>query len=144
VSLSAPGGVAVSTSGVVYIADTSRNCVRSVTGTTVNQVAGGGSNTACTFTGAAGGVSLSAPSGVALDSSGRVLIADSTRRCVRMVGLGTIAPVAGTGTSGTTGDGGPAIGALLNTPAAVGANASGDVWVADAGASRVRRVEGPL
>jgi signal peptidase I len=144
VSLSAPGGVAVDSSGNVYIADTSRNCIRKVVGTTVSQVAGGGATTTC-GTVAVGSVSLSAPAGVAVDSSGRVVIADGGRNCVRMVSGTNVVQVAGTaGTAGSTGDNGPAAGALTTTPSAIAANTSGDLWFADAGTHRVRRVEGPL
>lgn len=143
VSLSQPNAVALNAAGDVFIADTSRNCIRKVTAGNVSQVAGGGASGACSFAGAATAVALTAPSGVAVDSLGRVVIADSTPRCLRMVSAGNVSQFAGTGTSGSTGDNGPAIAALLTTPNAVTANASGDVWVADAGSHRVRRVEGP-
>jgi hypothetical protein len=61
-----------------------------------------------------------------------------------LVSGATVSQLAGTGTSGSTGDNGPAVGALFTTPAAVTADASGDVWIVDAGTHRVRRVEGPL
>jgi signal peptidase I len=144
VSLRAPRGVAVDSSGSVYIADTGRNCIRSVSGGTVNQVAGGGASTACTFSGAATAVSLSTPAGVEVDASGRVIVSDGGRRCARLVSGATVSQLAGTGTSGSTGDNGPAVGALFTTPAAVTADASGDVWIADAGTHRVQSVEGPL
>jgi len=138
-----PTGVAVDASGNVYIADTGSSCIRKVSAGTVSQFAGGGANTACSFAGAATAVSLSVPTGVDVDSSGRVVIADSGRRCVRLVTSGNVSQLAATGTSGSTGDNGPAIAALMTTPAGLAANASGDVWVVDAGNHRVRRVEGP-
>jgi sugar lactone lactonase YvrE len=143
VSLSLPSAVAVDSSGTVYIADTTNNCIRKVASGTVSQVAGGGATTTCSFAGTASTVSLSAPTGVAIDSSGRVVVADSGRRCVRLVSGTSIGLLAGTGTSGSTGDNGPAIAALLITPAGVAANSSGDVWIVDSGTHRVRRVEGP-
>lgn len=144
VSLNAPRGVAVDASGTLFIADTGRNCIRRVTSGTVSQVAGGGASTACTFTGAATAVSLNAPSGVAVDTSGRVIVSDGGRRCVRMVTGGAVAQLAGTGAPGSTGDDGPAVGARLSTPAAVASHPSGTVWIADAGTHRVRRVVGPI
>jgi len=136
--------VDIDASGNVYIADTGSACVRKVASGTVSQFAGGGSNTACTYTGAATGVSLSAPGGIAVDSLGRVLIADTSRRCVRIVDSGTVRLVAGTGTSGNLGDNGPAVAARLSTPSDVGANATGDLWIADTGTDRIRMVQGPV
>ena len=137
--------VAVDSSGNVYIADSGSACIRKVAGGNVSQFAGGGANSACTYAGAATAVSLSAPGGVAVDSSGRVVIADTSRRCVRIVDTsGNVSQVAGTGSSGSTGDGGPAVAALFNAPSDVTANASGNIWIADTGTDRVRRVQGPL
>ena len=61
-----------------------------------------------------------------------------------MVTGGNVSLLAGTGTSGSTGDNGPAVAALFNTPADVATASSGDVWIVDAGTHRVRRVEGPV
>ena len=144
VSLSGPAGLAVDASGNVYIVDRGRNCVRKVTGTNIARFAGGGANTACTYAGLATAVSLNAPSGIAIDSTGRVVIVDGARNCVRLVTGANIGPMAGTGTAGLTGDNGPAIAARLSTPGLVAANASGDVWIADTLSNRIRRVEGPL
>jgi sugar lactone lactonase YvrE len=135
--------VAVDSGGNLYIADAGSNCIRKVAAGVVSQLAGGGASTACSFAGAATAVSLSGPTGVDVDSSGRVLVADSGRRCVRLVTSGNVTLLAGTGTSGSTGDNGPAIAALLSTPSGLDADASGDVWIADTGTDRIRRVEGP-
>ena len=136
--------VAVDASGNVYIADTGSNCIRKVASGNVSQYAGGGATTTCTSTVAATAFSLSGPTGVAIDSSGRLVIADTGRRCVQMVSSGNISQVAGTGTSGSTGDGGPAVAALMNTPSCVGANASGNLWVGDSVIDRVRQIKGPV
>jgi signal peptidase I len=145
VSMSAPAGVAVDSSGTVYIADTGRNCIRKVVGTTVSQVAGGGATTTC-GTVAIGSVSLSGPTGVAVDSTGRVVFTDNARFCIRMVSGANVVAIAGTGTAGFSGDNGPAIAALVNTPTGIAANASGDVWFSDTGTTMhsVRRIEGVL
>jgi signal peptidase I len=143
-SLNAPAALDIASTGNVYVADTGNNCIRKVAGTTVSQVAGGGANTACTYAGAASGVSLSAPVGVAVDSTGRVVVSDTGHSCIRLVTGANIGLMAGTGTAGSTGDNGPALGATLSGPSGLAAASNGDVWTADTANSRVRRVEGPL
>jgi hypothetical protein len=143
-TLAGPSSVAVDSSGNLYIADTTNNCIRVVASGAISLFAGTGATAACSTAAGATTVSLSAPAGVAVDSLGRVLIADSGRRCVRMVTSGNIGLVAGAGTSGSTGDNGPAVAARFITPAGVAFDGAGDVFIADAGTHRVRRVEGPL
>ena len=55
---------------------------------------------------------------------------------------GDIYTVAGNGTGGFSGDGGPAVGAELNHPQGVAVDAAGDLLVADAGSNRIREVAG--
>jgi signal peptidase I len=142
--LAAPQGVAVSANGDVLIADTGRNCVRRISGTNATLVAGGGASTSCTSATTPTGVSLSSPEAVALASNGDVLIADTGRRCVRRATATTVTQVAFTGSNGTAGDNGPAIGATVRSPAGVTITTGGDLLVSDrannSGANDVRRV----
>lgn len=148
VSLSAPSGVAVDASGTnVYVADTNRVCVRKVSAGTYSHVAGGGATTGCTTSGAATAVSLSAPGAVSVDGSGRVFIADTGRRCVRMVSAGSYSWVGFTGGNSSSGDNGPVFGATIRIPASVALDAAGNIYVTDqsaaSGSSRVRVIVGP-
>ena len=70
---------------------------------TYSHVLGGGATTTCASTGAATAVALSVPEGIALDASGRVLVTESTRRCVRAVTGTNYSHVALTGTNSTRG-----------------------------------------
>ena len=142
--LNTPSDVAVDASGAVYVADTANNCVRKVAAGAISLLAGNGANTACAFVGAATSASLSGPLGATVDSSGRIVIADSGRNCVRLVTGTNVELMAGTGTAGSTGDNGPAIAALVNAPNGVAASSTGAVWVADTSNNRVRRVVGPF
>ena len=87
--------------------------------------------------------SLNFPQGVAVDSQGNIYIADTFNHRVRRVDgrTGIITTIAGTGTVGFAGDGGPAADAQLATPTALGLDAVGNLYVLDRGNRRVRRVE---
>jgi hypothetical protein len=85
------------------------------------------------------------PSGVFVDQSGAIFIADSANNLVRRVdaNTGLIATVAGNGTSGFSGDGSLATSAELSFPLSVGVDASGQMWIADSTNNRVRQVDAP-
>jgi uncharacterized protein (TIGR03437 family) len=93
-----------------------------------------------------GGPAVAAPlgsaEGIALDSAGNLYIADAAASRVRKIhlGSGVISTVAGIGTPGFTGDGGPAAEAQLNTPYDVAVDSKGNVYIADLGNGRVRKV----
>jgi signal peptidase I len=146
-SLSTPTDVTVDVSGTVYVADTGRNCVRKVVGTTFSHVLGGGATTACATSGPATSVALAAPEGVAVDDTGRVLVVEASRRCVRSVSGGTYAQVALTGTNSSVGDNGPALSATMRAPSGIAVSADGDLLLSDrstsAGGSEIRRIIGP-
>ena len=84
---------------------------------------------------------LSDAQGVALDAAGNIYIADADNHRVRRVRPdGIIETAAGTGVPGFSGDGGEAVRALLNAPYGVAVDASGNLFIADLGNRRVRRV----
>ena len=147
--LAGPAGVAVDpTTGAVIVADTGRSCVRRIAGGNATLVAGGGATTACSTTGPASAVSLSAPEGVDVDPTGRVVISDTGRSCLRQVSGATVSPLGFTGTAGSTGDGGPVWASLVRSPAGPAIDVDGDVLVSDrsstAGSNRVRAIRTPL
>ena len=76
-----------------------------------------------------------------MDASGNIFIADTFNYRIREVSTsGTITTVAGNGTQGFSGDGGPATSAMLNNPYAVTVDSSGNVFIADSGNNRIREV----
>src|SRR5215208_4674453 len=92
-----------------------------------------------------GGVATSAairdPLGVAVAANGDRYIVDYGSNKVRKVtAAGVISTFAGTGTAGLSGDGGAATSARLNAPADVAIDAAGNVYIADSGNSRIRKV----
>ncbi|TMC29793.1 MAG: hypothetical protein E6J27_04665 [Chloroflexi bacterium] len=84
---------------------------------------------------------LLAPAGVALDPAGNLYIADTADHRIRKVTPGgTISTYAGSGNFGFSGDGGPATAAELNFPRDVALDPAGNLYIADSGNSRIRKV----
>ena len=84
------------------------------------------------------------PQSVALDGSANALyVADSINAVVRKITLssGAVSTVVGNGNAGFGGDGGPAIQALLNTPTGLAVDGGGNLYIADEGNNRIRRVD---
>jgi len=139
--LASPTGVAVDRQGIVYIADHGNARVRKVNGKTITTIAGTSSAGFSGDGGPATAAQLSQPDGLAVDAQGNVYIADYGNHRVRKVNpAGVITTIAGTGKQGFSGDGGPATAAQLDFPEGVGVDGRGNVYIADTGNSRVRRV----
>lgn len=141
--ISAATGIAVDGAGTVYVADTTNNRIRriDVVSGIIETIAGTGAGASSGDGGSAVAAEVNAPRGIAIDAGGDVLFTDGDRIRKIDVTTGLIDAVAGTGTSGFSGDGGPATGALLVQPSSVAANATGDVFIADTGNQRIRRVD---
>jgi hypothetical protein len=140
--LNSPAGMAIDTAGNLYITDQGDSRTRKVTPAgTITTVAGSGTAGFSGDGGPAGAALLNSPLGVTLDSTGNVYIADVVNNRIRKVTAdGIISTVAGNGTADYTGDGGPATAASLNTPTGVAADGTGNLYVADAGNNRIRKV----
>lgn len=131
--VSNPSGLAFDQSGNLYIAEPFDSRVRKVTpGGTITTFAGNSHAGYSGDGGPAGFAQLSTPVDVKTDSSGNLYIADLTASVVRKVASnGIITTVAGTGTKGFTGDGGPATQARLSGAAAVAVDPAGNLFIAD-------------
>jgi sugar lactone lactonase YvrE len=136
--LNGPAGVALDTSGNLYIADTGNNRIRKVSNGVITTVAGNGIAGFSGDNGPATSAQLNGPVGVALDSTGVLYIAGAQR--IRMVSNGMISTVAGNGTGGFSGDNGPATSAQLYFPDAVAVDTSGNLYIADLYNRRIRKV----
>ncbi len=141
--LNRPYSVAVDGAGNVYIADALNHSVRKIAGGTMSTVVGNGFGVQ--GSGGDGGPATSAildtPTAILLDSSGNLYIADTLNNRVRKVGTdGNINTVAGNGAANSTGDGGPATSASLNSPEGLALDGSGNLYISDTAGHRVRKV----
>lgn len=138
-----PEEVVADSAGNVYIADTWNCRVRRVdpSGRIVT-VAGTGKHGYSGDGGPAAEASLNVPKGLALNPKGNLYVADSKNNRIRMIDAsGTITTIAGTGRSGFTGDGGPAVEARLRYPCGVAVDAAGNVYFGDSSNNRVRMID---
>lgn len=142
-SLNLPFSIAIDSSGSLYIADQNNNRIRKVSGGNISTVAGSGTNSYSGDGKAATAASLSAPSGIAVDGSGNLYIADSSNYVIRKVTSGgTISTIAGVQNQGPglAGDNSPATSAILSHPAGVALDSSGNIYFADPGNNEIRMI----
>jgi uncharacterized protein (TIGR03437 family) len=123
-----PGAVALDSAGNLYIADTGNHVIRMVsTSGTINTIAG--SNTAG-YAGDGGAATLAEldfPSGIAVDSSGNIYIADSGNNVIREIIAGTINTIIGAGVTSTT----------LSDPETILLDGKGNLYICEGDALRV-------
>ncbi len=143
-NLNDPFGVFVDRLGNIFIADTDNESIREVMAGTgiIQTVAGNGMFGSGGDGGPAINASLNRPEGVFVDAVGNIFIADTGNERIRKVsaGTGVIMPLAGNGTFGFSGDGGPATSAMLAQPNDVFGDASGNLFITDQANARIRKV----
>ncbi len=141
-ALNQPSDLVLDVKGNLYIADRANHRVRRVgTDGVITTIAGTGG---AGYSGDGSGArfeKLNQPSGLALDTQGNLYIADRANHRIRKVAPNNvISTVAGTGRAGYSGDGGAGAQAAINDPRAVATDAKGNLFIADAGNHRVRRL----
>jgi uncharacterized protein (TIGR03437 family) len=148
-------GLATDSNLNIYLADTGNGVVRKVTAPGSITAPAGVISTFAGVAPALGAVThgysgdggpataaeLSQPSGVAVDSSGNVYIADYGNSTVRKVDTsGKISTIAGTGVWGYSGDGGPANKAMLGEPTAIAIDPANNIFIYDSSNSDIREI----
>ena len=140
-----PAGICADASNNLFIADSGNNRVVRIDAVTglLTLVAGNGAASSNGDGGPAVAASLSHPMGVALDSGGNLFISESQGNRIRRVDgqTGVITTIAGTGISSFGGDSGPATSAAFNLPGGIAFDSTGNLYFADMGNNRVRRID---
>ncbi|MCF8450644.1 MAG: T9SS type A sorting domain-containing protein [Taibaiella sp.] len=135
-------GIFAAANGDLYIVDGSNNRIRKInTSGIITTVAGNGTAGYSGDGGSALLAELKSPYGITFDTSGNMYLADYGNHCIRKVSkTGIISTVAGNATQGYSGDGGAAVLAQLNNPTDVAIDGNGDLFIADFGNHRIRKV----
>lgn len=136
-----PEGLAFDSQGNLFLADAGNNRVREIASGAITTVAGGyigdghkGTDASLDF--------ASLGNHITFDGSGNLYIADLSNHRIRKVSpKGVITTVAGNGTSGYSGDGGPATSAQLFGPSSVAVDSTGNIFIADTGNGVIRKVD---
>lgn len=142
-----PAGMAFDASGNLFFCDFGNNVVRRVSTTGIITTVAGTPGTLPAYSGDGGAATaarLGNPLGVAIHPvTGNLLIADQLNHAIRSVNAsGVISTIVGNGTIGVgaAGDGGAAVSARLNEPSDIAVDAAGNIYIADNGNNRVRKI----
>ena len=142
--LNGPAGLALDATGNLYFCDSGNNKIRKITTSGLMVLVAGTGDTTNGVDGVAATIAtFRGPSGIVVDAGGNVYFTDQFHNRVRKISAaGIISNFAGqsSGISGSAGDGGAATAASLNNPQGLAIDAAGNIYVADAGNNKVRKI----
>jgi len=141
-SFKSPFGIASDKDGNIYVCDNINNRIRKVaTDGTISTIAGNGTDGYDGDGDAAINASIGGPTCLNFDGAGNLYFTDGFNNVVRKISTsGFITTVAGNGTAGFKGDGGPAASAELNIPSGVFVAPNGNIYIGDANNFRIRMI----
>ena len=134
-----PGSIAVDPGGNLYVAG-QNCCVLKLSNGSISLAAGNGTAGFSGDGGPASNAAINPPTGIAFDRAGNLYISDSQTNRIRKISNGVITTVAGNGSAGFSGDGGPPVAASLSSPGSLAVDNAGNLYIADVGNFRVRKV----
>lgn len=135
-----PGGVAVDSSGTVYVAETGSHTIRKLISNGGAATIAGAAQQAGRVDGMGGVARFNVPTGLVINSSGNLIVADASNNSIRSVTQGgAVTTYAGIATPGTSGDGSVEIARFL-APASIAVDNEGNAYVADTGNSTIRKI----
>ena len=139
-SFNSPEGVAVDSGGNIFVADTYNNTIRKITAAgIVSTLAGSAYGSSGSVDGTGSAASFSNPSGVAVDTSGNIFVADTYNYKIRKITpAGVVSTLAGSGSQGSVNGTGTA--ASFGYFLGVAVDASGNVFVADTANNKIRKI----
>ncbi len=133
-----PMGLAADEQGDLYVADANNSRIRKVD-PTGNVTTWAGSGKQGTADGPAGAAEFCLPNGLALDAQGNLYVSELSNRIRKVDPRGNVTTVAGDGDAGFAD--GQGARAQLNTPAGLAVDGHGNLYVADVGNSRIRKID---
>lgn len=141
-ALQAPMALAIDSTGNVYVVENAVSDIRKVdTKGIITTVAGNGTAGFGGDGSTATNAQMNFPTGLAIDSSGNIYVADSVNLRVRKISGGNMSTVAGNGVMNYGGDNGSALKAQMNTPQGAAVDAAGNLYVADTNNHEVRKID---
>ncbi len=137
-----PGGVLLDAAGNMYIEDTDNSRVRKVsTSGIITTILGTGTAGFSGDGGLASAAKTYYPRGLVFDATGNLYVSESFNQRIRKINTaGIITTIAGNGTAGFSGDGGPATAAELHNPYQITFDVAGNLYIADFDNNRIRMV----
>ncbi len=132
-----PQGVAVDTAGSIYIADAANHRIRKITASGV-VAPFAGSSVAGSTNGTGAAAQFSYPTGIAIDSANNIFVSDSEGLIRKITPVGVVTTLAGAAASGFVDADGTA--ARFNSPQGLAVDNQGNVYVADTGNNRIRKI----
>ncbi len=141
-NINGPTCMAIDATGNIYLSDGSNDRIRKITPSgIITTIAGTGTAGFSGDGGLATAAQISLPMGIAIDGSGNIYFSDMANTRVRKINTsGIISTVAGNGTAGYSGDGGPATSAMLKYPKGLALDISGNLYIADDNNHCIRKV----